>query len=104
MKTPAVIRRGLIVIDCVLLVSGFPECYGLCLMVMTTVTFRAAGIDPFGSRPSTGTMAVRTSPTLWMVTGDVPSESRGIVFDLRTMVRLSWTAFATVWGVEASRM
>jgi hypothetical protein len=39
-----------------------------------------------------------------MVTIDVPSEKRGIVFDLRTMLRLSWTACSTVWGVEASRM
>src|SRR5450756_2672862 len=85
-------------------VSGFAECYGLSLMVMTTVTFRTAGTDPSERRPSTGTMAVRTSPTLWMVTIDVPSEKRGIVFDLRTMVRLSWTACSTVWGVEASRM
>src|SRR5450830_19698 len=85
-------------------VSGFAECYGLSLLVMTTVTFRAAGIDPSERRPSTGTMAVRTSPTLWMVTADVPSEKRGIVFDLRTMLRLSWTACSTVWGVEASRM
>ena len=71
---------------------------------MATVTFRAAGIDTFGSRPSTGTMAVSTYPTLRMVTADVPSENSGIVFALRTMVRLSLTAFATVWGVEASRM
>src|SRR5450756_2374448 len=103
-KAPAVVRRGLITTCCVLLVSGFLECYGLSLMVMTTVTFRTAGTDPSERRPSTGTIAVRTSPTLWMVTGDVPSENRGTVFDLRTMLRLSWTACSTVWGVEASRM
>src|SRR5664280_3800186 len=82
--------------SCLLLCSAGVSVYGLSLMVMTTVTCRAAGRDPSGSRPSTGTIAVRTSPTLWMVRVDAPSEKSGIVFDVRTMVRLSLTAFTTV--------
>src|SRR5450756_600925 len=78
-KSPGGCLPGPHVYCCVLLVSGFPECYGLSLMVMTTVTFRAAGRDPFGSRPSTGTIAVRTSPTLWMVTVDAPSEKLSLI-------------------------
>src|SRR5664280_1955628 len=101
MKAPADNRRGL---HHDLLCSAAVSIYGLSLMVMATVTCRAAGTDPFGSRPSTGTIAVRTSPALWTVTAEVPSEKSGIVFDVRTMVRSSLTAFATVWGVEASRM
>src|SRR5450830_862177 len=77
--------------SCLLLCSAGVSVYGLSLMVITTVTCRAAGRDPFGSRPSTGTIAVRTSPTLLMVTVDAPSEKSGIVFVFRTMVRLSLT-------------
>src|SRR5664280_2841504 len=91
-------------VPCLLLCSAGADVYGTSLLVITTVTARAAGADPFGSRPSTGTMAVRTSPAWWTVTADVSSEKSGIVFDVRTMVRSSLTAFATVWGVDASRM
>src|SRR5450759_1344998 len=103
-KGPGGCPPGPHVYHCVLLQSGFPECYGANLMVTTTVTCPAAGADPSWPRPSTGTMAVRTSPTLRMVTIDVPSENRGTVFDLRTMLRLRRFTCSTVWGVEASRM
>src|SRR5664280_1122344 len=103
-KVKSLMRTTQDLVPCLLLCSAAVSIYGLSLMVMATVTLRAAGIDPFGSRPSTGTIAVRMSPTLRTVTADVPSESRGIVFDLRTMVRLSRVACSTVCGVEASIM